>query len=405
MGFKKPRVTFFKRLLIILLAFPVLNLGFYQRVSADTEVGHNIYQGVRNTDVNGDGKVDFSDLSEVKNNYGVRSSDSSWREKYDINYDSIVDIYDIVLVSRDIGRVISTPPAAPTTLTAAAESSSQIRVSWGAVQSVENYNVYRASSYSGVYTKVGNTANTLFIDNGLIPNTTYYYKIASVNPNGEGPMSDSISATTLPAAPKPKAPNFILQSITIDGFVTFFRPATLETITPTGYRFYIGESMNGPWELAAEGNGYTNIFTITYPIGSTQYIKFTALNDTTESDPQGPYYLAVLPKPSNIRYYTHGAVGQIGSYGWIDLRWNATPGATKYYVYYKDAYDINAQYAYAGTVTSTQINIYNIPYYKAFRYRIVPVNYDGKEGSLYGEIVASVLGEGGPYGTVKKLEE
>jgi hypothetical protein len=305
---KHSRSAFVRSLVVLfLLTFQLLVSGNYAQARDVTSLEFNSISSSLSTDVNGDGKVDIQDLSEVASSYGIRSGDSRWKAKYDINNDGLIDIFDLTLVSKDIGKVVSPP------------------------------------------------------------------------------------------APKPNPPYFVLDSITLDGYVTFYRSPKLETIIPTGYRFYVGKSEDGPWQLAAEGNGYTNIFTITFPVGSTQYVKFTALNGTTESDPQGPYYLAVLPRPTGIHYYTHGQVGQIGSLGWIDLRWNSVPGAVKYNVYYKDAYDLNASFIFAGSVTSPQINIYNIPYYKAFRYRIVPVNKDNIEGSLHGETTASILGEGGPY--------
>ena len=54
------------------------------------------------------------------------------------------------------------------------------------------YNIYRSSSSSGTYAKVGTTASTTYEykDTGLSSNTTYYYKIAAYNDAGEGPQTD-----------------------------------------------------------------------------------------------------------------------------------------------------------------------------------------------------------------------
>lgn len=53
-------------------------------------------------DVTGDGKVDILDLSKIATLYNVKSSDSKWDSKMDINNDNIIDIYDLIAVSKNI---------------------------------------------------------------------------------------------------------------------------------------------------------------------------------------------------------------------------------------------------------------------------------------------------------------
>ncbi|MEG0295069.1 MAG: dockerin type I domain-containing protein [Clostridium sp.] len=53
-------------------------------------------------DVNGDGKVDIVDLAAVALAYNTKPYDSGWKSKYDINSDNIIDLYDLVSVSKKI---------------------------------------------------------------------------------------------------------------------------------------------------------------------------------------------------------------------------------------------------------------------------------------------------------------
>lgn len=53
-------------------------------------------------DVTGDGKVDILDVSMIATLYNVKSSDSKWNSKMDINNDNIIDIYDLIAVSKNI---------------------------------------------------------------------------------------------------------------------------------------------------------------------------------------------------------------------------------------------------------------------------------------------------------------
>ena len=85
---------------------------------------------------------------------------------------------------------------APTGVTATAASSSSITVRWNAVQNATSYYIYRSNSFSGTYTKVGTSRETLYTDNELSSNTTYFYKVTAYNSNGESSESSTTYAST-----------------------------------------------------------------------------------------------------------------------------------------------------------------------------------------------------------------
>ena len=89
------------------------------------------------------------------------------------------------------------PPPAPTGLTAAAASNSQINLSWQSAAGANSYNVKRATVSGGPYTTIASgVASTAYNNPGLSGSTTYYYVVSAVNTSGEGANSAQASATT-----------------------------------------------------------------------------------------------------------------------------------------------------------------------------------------------------------------
>jgi len=85
---------------------------------------------------------------------------------------------------------------APTGVTATAKSSKEITITWNAVTDAKSYKVYRSDNVSGPYVAVTTISNTTsYTNSSLSPGTTFYYKVAAYDPDGE--QSAPVSATTL----------------------------------------------------------------------------------------------------------------------------------------------------------------------------------------------------------------
>ena len=89
-----------------------------------------------------------------------------------------------------------TPPPAPGGLTAAAVSSSQINLTWGAVSGAVAYDVFRSTVSGGPYTQIATVGTTSYSNTGLAPSTTYYYVVKALT-TCESAFSSQASATTL----------------------------------------------------------------------------------------------------------------------------------------------------------------------------------------------------------------
>jgi subtilisin family serine protease len=97
-----------------------------------------------------------------------------------------------------------TPPVAPSNPSASFAPVAQIDLSWTDNSANEDgFRIERkigaAGSYSPLATVGPNVTN--HNDNGLIEATTYYYRIAAYNAQGDSMYSSEVNATTLPAAP------------------------------------------------------------------------------------------------------------------------------------------------------------------------------------------------------------
>ncbi|UCG58742.1 MAG: fibronectin type III domain-containing protein [Phycisphaerales bacterium] len=99
------------------------------------------------------------------------------------------------------------PPEPPTSLTAAAEGSSEISLGWAdnSESDLSHYNVYRSTTSGGPYSRrASNVAPSEYLDTGLMPSTTYYYVVTAIDTSGnESANSSEASATTDEAAIEP----------------------------------------------------------------------------------------------------------------------------------------------------------------------------------------------------------
>ncbi len=92
-------------------------------------------------------------------------------------------------------------PTAPTNVKAVVASATKVTVSWNAVTGATGYEVYRATSAGGTYSKLGTVTTTSRDCPGLTTGTTYYFKVrAYVEINGTKYYSNY--STVVNATPK-----------------------------------------------------------------------------------------------------------------------------------------------------------------------------------------------------------
>jgi C1A family cysteine protease/predicted secreted protein len=103
----------------------------------------------------------------------------------------------------------STPPAAPTGLTATAASYNQINLSWTDNATNETGFKIERSPDGATWTQIGTTAANVaaYSDTGLAASTTYYYQVRAYNGTADSAYTDIASTTTQPLPAPPLAPS------------------------------------------------------------------------------------------------------------------------------------------------------------------------------------------------------
>jgi hypothetical protein len=94
-------------------------------------------------------------------------------------------------------------PTAPAGLTAVPAGGGQMRLMWAAASDdvgVTGYLVERCQGSGCIaFTQIATTGSTSFTDGGLLPSTSYTYRVRATDASGKvGPFSNLASATTLP---------------------------------------------------------------------------------------------------------------------------------------------------------------------------------------------------------------
>ena len=159
------------------------------------------------------------------------------------------------------------PAAAPGTLTASFEDSTNITLDWSPVAGAVGYIITRSTSPTGPFAYLMSVTETTYLDTGLNPANTYYYQVSAVN--GAGFSANAVvSATAAPIAPAS------LSAIAGNAQVVLNWTAVPGAVS---YLIYGGTSSNSLTTLvsAYSGTSYTNTGLIN---GTTYYYEVAAAN-------------------------------------------------------------------------------------------------------------------------------
>jgi fibronectin type 3 domain-containing protein len=223
--------------------------------------------------------------------------------------------------------------SAPTGVSATAQSSNSVYVSWNYVSGASGYRVYRSDSSYGSYSEIGwlyDAYDTSYTDTGLSPNTTYYYKVSAYsNSAGEGAQSYSVPATipgsVLPAPTGVSATAQSSDSISVSWY---------QVSGASSYRVYRSDSPYGNYSglETAYGTSYTD--TGLSP-NTTYYYQVAAYNSNREESERSNYVPATTPMGPPATPTGLTATAQSSSS--IYVSWSYVSGATGYHVYRADS--------------------------------------------------------------------
>ena len=150
-------------------------------------------------------------------------------------------------------------------------ASGRVRISWKAISGAERYRVYRATSKSGSYEKIGSPSATAFTDTTGKSGTTYYYKVMAAHPNGAA--NSAYSAI--------KSGKFVYQDgLTLTAELDANGKPVLtwnEVKGATGYRVYRSVTRTGGYSLLSTRTR-TSYPNSSAPEGIPLYYKVKAVN-------------------------------------------------------------------------------------------------------------------------------
>jgi chitodextrinase len=130
----------------------------------------------------------------------------------------------------------STPPTAPTNLSATAVTAAEIDLSWTASTdnvAVAGYKVFRNG------TQIATTGGTTYADKGLAASTTFSYTVYAYDAAGNvSPASNTASATTLADTTPPTAPTNLTATAVSTSQVNLSWTASTDNVGVAGYTVY-----------------------------------------------------------------------------------------------------------------------------------------------------------------------
>lgn len=256
---------------------------------------------------------------------------------------------------------------APANAAANALNASNIQITWDEVAGAAGYHVFRSTTENGTYVQVGDITATSFLDTGLAPNTTYYYRITAYDADGDGPLSAVTSATTAAALDAPQN----LTAIAVG-------PTRIDTswdavAGAARYNVYRSTTATGPYELV----GLTTVPSyadVGLAPNTTYYYRVAAAAGNTEgplSNIAAATTDADIPAPANV-------VATPVSQTQINTTWDAVPNAIAYVVYRSTTPD--GTYQYVGTTTEPAFSDTGLTPNTTYYYRVAAV-VGGVEGS------------------------
>ena len=197
-------------------------------------------------------------------------------------------------------------------------------LTWNAVSGAAKYEVYRARSKDGDYTKYSTTTGTAYTNSSyLTSGATYYYKVRALDANGNaGPYSAVVSVTC----------RLKLTAPTVTGSTDSQGRPTLKWNAVTGaakYEVYRARSKDGDYikYSTVTGTNYTN--TSYLANGTTYYYKVRALGSDGTAGPDSTPVSVTYKAPFGAPLVT----GSKDSQGRPALKWDKVTDAAKYEVY------------------------------------------------------------------------
>jgi fibronectin type 3 domain-containing protein len=240
-------------------------------------------------------------------------------------------------------------------------SMSAILVSWAKILNAASYRVFKSASDTSTFAIVDTVTSNTYFDTGLVPGSTFYYKVSALNDLGESGQSAAMLATT--AVPGKVSAMFVSPASII---ITW----TLVT-GATSYNVYRDISDTGTFSFSRTVPTDTLVDS-GLAAGTRYYYRIRAVNNSGESG-------LSFTKNSLTQPATPAGASAAGvSISSIVIVWPAVTGAASYKIY-RSTVDTGT-FTFAGSATRDTFSDTTRDAGTTYYYRISAVNSSGESG-------------------------
>ena len=278
-----------------------------------------------------------------------------------------------------------TPPDVPSNVAVIHQASqARNRVSWDAVAGATGYRVYwdTAAGVTASGMQLSPTSSTQHGHTGLVPGSSYYYRVSAVSGGSEGPLSAEVSVTVPGPVQPPPNVAVVYQSSQVRNHVTWDAVASA-----TQYRVYwntVAGVTSSSMQLSPTARteyGHTGLTP-----GSSYFYRVSAVVGGSEGPLSAEVSVAVpapVPAPLNVSVVYQPA--QTRNY----ITWNSVSGATQYRVYWSTVPGVTTASMPLTPTTTTEYGHTGVAPGSTYYYRVSAVS-GGPEGALSAEVSVTV---------------
>ena len=257
------------------------------------------------------------------------------------------------MVSQSAIKSITCDCARPVVSITTNASSGKPSLKWNAVDGAAKYEVYRATSKNGTYTKMYTTTSTSYTNSTAVPGTTYYYKVKAIcGKSSYGNSAYSVVKSITCDCARP--------TVTVKCNENTGKPVLSWKAVDGASKYYIYRSTDGGktykyWDSTSK-TSYTNSGA---EAGKTYYYKVKAVCGKSSYGNSAQSLAKSIVCDCAKPVLSISAVN-----GKPKLSWNAVDGATKYWVYRSTDgknfkyYDTTTKLSYTNMSTTAGMTYY-----------------------------------------------
>ena len=247
----------------------------------------------------------------------------------------------------------------------------KITLTWKAVSGAEKYEIYRATSEKGTYSRRTSTTNTTYTDKNATAGQKYYYYVKAISSQGSTAKSKIVTRTCDLARPV-----VTLSNVASSGKI---KVSWKKIDGAAKYEVWRATSKTGTYQLmkTTTGTSYTNT---SATAGKTYYYKVNAI---AEKSAANSAYSEVKSRTCDLRR-PEVTLSNVASSGKIKVSWKKIDGATKYEVYRATSSD--GTYKLLKTVTGTSLTNTSASAEKTYYYKVRAIAEKSAANSAYSEV-------------------